>query len=84
MWEETFGDLRSLLQEQQRDRVWRKALWTLLSWAHKENAAYYRDHWLPYLSAQDVWDSPLRMVRTRAALERSVAIAPSMSRLGVV
>ncbi len=76
MWEAKFGELRALLQDPKRSPNWRRALWAVISWAYVEDADAYREQWMPYLSAHEVWGDPLRTVRDIKALRRGVAIAP--------
>lgn len=75
--EELFGVLRSHLSAQHRDVYWRAALWALLEQAYARDAARYQEQWVPYLSAQTLWqEAPLARFHDVKKYRAACKVAP--------
>lgn len=84
MWNERFGELRSLLQNPWNASRWATRVWELLVWAHAEDASAYHAQWRPYLEGHDLWGPrPLHTCTSLGALERAIALAP-FARFGFI
>lgn len=74
LWEERFGEVRALLQEEALGVFERRTLWGHLTHAFKENPGAYAQEWVPYLAGfTHHWSTPLAVVESMDEAQR---IAP--------